>query len=191
MEKSLNKIMSQVAHSTEDVYEYVDDAVGAVEHAMRKQERKWDQYEGKVKEVEQAVVTLKNTAHAKEDGSFSTDLGDIQTSVRSMMGHLIPAWLTAPASQNLFSMIFSPPALFSANAAVAEPRRYSMRTLSGGSSPSTPLETIFEDGSISNPKSNYPLLARPYSLISNIFYRTGYIITLPLRAVVRMILRDY
>jgi hypothetical protein len=183
MEKSLSKIKSQVVHSTDDVCEYVDDAVGAMEHAMRKQERKWDKYEGKVKEIEQAVVTLKNTAHVK-DVLRSSDLGAIQTSICSIIGYIIPEWLTAPG-QNLFSVLFSP------NAAVAEPKRYSMRPLSGNSSPSTPLETIFEHESIRNSNSNYPLLAWPYSLISNIVYRTGYIVTMPLRAVVRMILRNY
>ena len=186
MEKSLSKIKSQVAHTTDDVCEYVDDAVGAVEHALRKQERKWDKYEGKVKEIEQVVVTLKNTAHVK-DVLRASDLGAIQTSVYSIIGYIIPAWLTAPG-QNLFSMLFSHSA---ANAAVADPKRYSMCPLSGSSSPSTPLETIFEHESIPNSNSNYPLLAWPYSLISNIVYRTGYIVTLPLRAVVRMILRNY
>ena len=191
MEKSLSNIKSQVAHTTEDVYEYVDEAVGVMEHVMRKQERKWDKYEGKVKEVEQVIVTLKNTAHVKEDGTLPTDLGAIQTSVRSMIAYIIPAWLTAPPSQNLFSMIFSPSAIFSANAAVVEPKKSSMRTLSGSSSPSTPLETIFEEEPISNSNSNYSFLAWSYLLISSIVYRTGYIVTLPLRAVVRMILRDY
>lgn len=186
VEKSLSKIKSQVAHTTDDVCEYVDDAVGAMEHAMRKQERKWDKYEGKVKEIEQVVVTLKNTAHVK-DVLRASDLGAIQTSVCSIIGYIIPTWLTAPG-QNLFSVIFSPPA---ANAAVAEPKRYSLRPLSGSSPPPTPLETIFEHESIRNSNSNYPLLARPYSLIYNIVYSTGHIVTLPLRAVVRMILRNY
>ena len=184
MEKLLSKIKSQVVHNTEDVCEYVDDAVGAMEHAMRKQERKWDKYEGRVKEIEQVVVTLKNTAHVK-DVLQASDLGAIiHTSVCSIIGYIIPTWLTSPG-QNLFNV------LFSANAVVAEPRRYSKGPLSGSSSPSTPLETIFEHESIRNSNPNYPLLARPYSLISNIVYRTGYIITLPLRAVVRMILRNY
>jgi len=189
MEKSLRKIKSQVEHTTEDVCEYVDDAVGTVEHAMRKQERKWDKYEGKVKEIEHVVVTLKNTAHVKDGlrASLSADLGAIQTSVCSMIGYFVPAWLTAPG-ENLFSVIFS---LSASNAAVADSKRYSMRSRSGSSSSSTPLETILEHESIHNSNSNYPILARPYSLISNIVYRTGYIVTLPLRAVVRMILRNY
>ncbi|KAF8809930.1 hypothetical protein BYT27DRAFT_7135760 [Phlegmacium glaucopus] len=191
MEKSLSKIKSKVANTTEDVYEYVDDAVDAVEHAMRKQERKWDKYEEKVKEVEQIVVTLKNTRNMKEKGRRASDLDAVQTSIRSMIGYIMPTWLTAPPNYNLFSVIFSPSALFSTKAAVSEPKRYSTRTLSGNSSPSTPLETILEEEPISNSNSNYPLLTRPYSLTSDIVYRTGYIITLPLRAVVRMILRNY
>ena len=183
MERSLSKIKSQVAHTTEDVCEYVDEAVGTVEHAMRKQERKWDKYEGKVREIEQVVVTLKNTAHAK-NVLRTSDLGAIQTFVSSLIGYIIPTWLTAPG-QNLFSVIFS------SSAANADPKKYSMRPLSGSSSPSTPLETILEHESISNSNSKFPLLAQPYSLISNIVYRTGYIVTLPLRAVVRMILRNY
>ena len=191
MEKALSKFKSKVEHTTEDVYEYVDDAVTAVEHAIRRQERKWDKYEGKFKEVEQVAVMLKNTRNVKESGlrvSLSTDLGAIQTFVRSLIGYIIPTWLTAPPNHSLLGIMLSPSALFSAN--VAEPKM-PMRTLSGSSSSSTPLETIFEEESISNSNSNYPLLARPYSLTSNIVYRIGYIVTLPLRAAVRMILRNY
>jgi hypothetical protein len=189
MEKALSKIKSQVAHTTEDVCEYVDDAVGAVEHAMRKQERKWDKYEGKVKEIERVVVTLKNTTHAKNVLLASDLAAMIQTSVSSMIRYIIPAWLTAPR-QTLFGVIFSPSAV---NTAVADSKKYSIRSLSESSSSEslTPLATILEDESISNSNSKYPLLAQPYSLISNIVYRTGYIVTLPLRAVVRMILRNY
>ena len=185
MEKYLSKIKPELAHTTDDVYKYIDDAVDTIEHAMRKQERKWDKYEGKVKEVEQVVVGLKSTGHVKENGlgaSRSTDLGAIQTSILSMIGYIIPGWLIALPGHKLFSMIFSPSALFSADAAVSEPKRYS---------PSTPLETILEEESMSDSSTNYPLLARPYSLTSNIVHRTGYIVTLPLRAVVRMILRNY
>ena len=182
IEKSLSKIKSQVTHTTEDVCEYVDDAVSAVEHAMRKQERKWDKYEGRVKEIEQAVVTLKSTSHSKNVLQAS-DLGAIQTSVSSMIGYIIPAWLTDPG-QNLFSVIFS-------SSAATETKKIPMRPLSGSSSPSTPLETILEDESNSNSNSKYPLMAQPYSFISNIVYRTGYIVTLPLRAIIRMILRNY
>lgn len=192
LEKSLSKIKSKVAHATEDVYEYVDDAVGAVEHAMRKQERKMDKYEGKVKEVEQVVVMLKNTG---ENGLRAyppmTDLGTIRTFIRSITRYIFPTWLIALPTQTLFSVIFSPSTLFSVNAAVAEPRRYPLRTLSGSSSPSTPLETIFEEEPVSHSDSSHPLLAWPYLLTSNIIYRTGYIVTLPLRAILRMILRNY
>jgi hypothetical protein len=65
MEKSLSKIKSQTAHTTDTtdhVCEYVDDAVSAVVHAMRKQERKWDKYEGKVKEIEQVAIPAKSAA---------------------------------------------------------------------------------------------------------------------------------
>jgi len=59
LEKSLNKIRTKLLSVTEDVYDYVDDTVDAVELAMLKQERKWDKYEGKVKEVEQTVGKMR------------------------------------------------------------------------------------------------------------------------------------
>ena len=186
MEKSLSKIKSQVTNTTDEVCEYVDDAVGAVEHAIRKQERKWDKYEGKIKEIEQVVIALKNTTHVKNVLQAS-DLGAIQTFVSSMIKYIIPAWLSAPG-RILFGVIFSP---LAANAEVAEPKTYSMRPLSGNSSPPTPLETILEDELVGNSNPKNALLAQPYSLVSNIVYRTGYIVTLPLRALVRMILRNY
>jgi ribosome-associated translation inhibitor RaiA len=202
LEKALDKMKSKVSHTTEDVYEYVDDAVDAVEHAMRKQERKWDRYEGKVKAVEQTVVQLSTqapsgpaTPEKNIRGALTADVHTLKAYLRSVISHTMPAWLTfrtplytgtSPKSPSSTHLLSTP--------------RLSGRTISGRSGPSqsssspssqspTPLETIFEEGPVSS--RGHPLLTKPYHLTSALVYRVGYLATMPIRAIARMVLRRY
>jgi len=175
LEKSLSKVRAKVTHTTEDVFEYVDDAVDAVEHAMRKQERKWDKYEGKVKEVEQAVDQLSRSTNNNRSFLFNVDA--ITAYMRTIMEHILPSWLLwrsrkSSSSTSKFQMPMNP--------------------LSGTSSsqPTTPLETIFEEDYASD-RDRYPILAQPSKIASGLVYQAGYIATLPLRAVTRMVSRRY
>ncbi|KAJ3508852.1 hypothetical protein NLJ89_g5526 [Agrocybe chaxingu] len=171
LEKALGKMRTKVAHTTEDVYEYVDDAVDAVEHAMRKQERKWDKYEGKVKEVEQAVGQLHAVTTRKEHATtlYASLLADISAFKSGFLSTLY--YFTNPPPHKTLCR--------------GHTLKTPMRSLSGTS---TPLETIVEE---EYAVDAYPLLARPSSITSSLVYRAGYIATLPLRAVARMIFRNY
>jgi len=191
LEKALTKIKSKVAHTTEDVYEYVDDAVDAVEHAIRKQERKWDKYEDKVKEVEQVVVKLSSK---RGQGSVRAILaGDIEylkMLLSSMTKRLLPSWIIWAISENGYRQVYnSASANSSATSLLGAKSSIRMRALSPSPSP-TQLETIVEEDPIYlQTKSSF--LALPYKFTSALIYRVGYMATTPLRAIVRMVLRNY
>ncbi|KAF8963315.1 hypothetical protein BDZ97DRAFT_1919976 [Flammula alnicola] len=210
LEKALSKIKTKVANTTEDVYEYVDDAVDAVEHAMRKQERKYDKYEGKVKEVEQVVVQLsasttpRHGTVTQEDsirGALAADIRTLKAYLSSILEHTIPAWIMLPSRRMLYGTIYTSGPSTNSSSTIYIGNQLSsgkipMRSLSGQSSPSqpsTPLETILEEEPVYVPakSSNLWLLAQPYYLTSSLVYRIGYLATTPLRAVARMVLRNY
>ncbi|KDR78088.1 hypothetical protein GALMADRAFT_245090 [Galerina marginata CBS 339.88] len=212
LEKALGKVQDKVVHATEDVYEYVDDAVDAVEHAMRKQEKKWDRYEGKVKEVEQVVGRLSSNSSRQSNYEYSLrraisgDLGILHTFFTYIIKRIIPAWLLTPPTRNHYSTgngsasLNTPsPSMFLGVQTIGTApsgSKISMRPISGSSSPSpcsTPLETIMEEDVPDRRNSGMATspLARPYSITSNLVYRVGYLATAPLRAVVRMVLRNY
>jgi hypothetical protein len=191
LEKALTKIKSKVAHTTEDVYEYVDDAVDAVEHAIRKQERKWDKYEDKVKEVEKVVVKL--SSKRRQGGVRAILAGDIEylkMLLSSMTKRLLPSWIIWAVSENGYRQVYnSASANSSATSLLGAKPSIRMRALSPSPSP-TALETIVEeDPMYLQTKSSF--LAMPYRFTSALIYKVGYMVTTPLRAIVRMILRNY
>jgi chemotaxis protein histidine kinase CheA len=194
LEKALSKIKSKMTHATEDVYEYVDDAVDAVEHAMRKQERKWDKYEDKVKEVEQVVVKL--STQPKDGGVRALIAGDVEylkMLMSSMTKRLVPSWIIWSVSENAYRQVYGSASPNSSATSLLGAHR--LRPLPGQPSPSpsrspTPLETIVEEDPIYM-KTKSSLLAKPYQFIYALIYRIGYMVTTPLRAVARMVLRNY
>lgn len=191
LEKALTKIKSKVEHTTEDVYEYVDDAVDAVEHAIRKQERKWDKYEDKVKEVEKVVVKL--SSKRGQSGVRAILAGDIEylkMLLFSMTKRLLPSWIIWAISENGHRQVYNSASANSSAASLlgAKPS-VRMRALSPSPSP-TALETIIEEDPIYlRTKSSF--LAMPYRFTSAMIYRVAYMATTPLRAIVRMVLRNY
>lgn len=210
LEKSLEKVKSKVTHVSEDVYDYVDDAVDTVEHAIRKQERKWEKYEGKVKEVEQAMVQLSSSVPTRAAGKQSQLRSAITGDIESMRAYILyilkrilPVWLlnTSP-SRPSYERTYSNSMLddvveTSSSMLLSIPSNgftRKGRPPPGSASPSqcsTPLETIFEEDAGYKPTTTFSLLARPYSFISNLINSIGYLLTAPLRAVVRMVLQKY
>lgn len=161
LEKSLNKMKTKIGNVAEDLYDYVDDTVDAVEVALIKQDRKWDKYEGKMKEVEQAVGRL------QFQKSYLSFAPNIQAYLKSISEYIFFVW---PRSRkSLPSAVALPPL---------------------ASSHSSQLETIVEEDYNSDAEK-YPILARPYSVTSSLMYRVVSFAILPLRAVGRMVLGSY
>lgn len=182
LEKSIAKIKAKVDNTTGDVYDYVDDAVDAVEHAMRKQERKWDRHEGKIKEVEQAL-----SEQAKPSRPILlSNVGIIKSFLSFMVDHTVPLWFTS--IKRLYFDAGPPP-----SSKIA--RRHS-RAASGSHTPTSPLETIVEEEhplymQPRQKRSSISVLLQPYYLTASLVYQVGYILTTPLRVVARMVAERY
>ncbi|KAF9468461.1 hypothetical protein BDZ94DRAFT_1184174 [Collybia nuda] len=176
LEKSLTKAKAKLVDATEEVYEYVDEAVNAVERTVRRHERKYDKQELKVKEIEQVVESFKGKGKSPAQPQGLTISTTTKAAQTSLLNNLLPTWLTAPRIRSYPS---PPPLSPSAS-------KHSLRTLPSSSSSSLQLETIPEED-----VSKYPILAQPANLPSLVLSRAGYLVTLPLRAIVRMILRRY
>ena len=153
-----------MAHVTEDIYDYVETTVEVVEHAMLNQDRKFDKYQGKVRDVEQAI-------------------GHLQTWTAY---RLLPATARVYVHTVLEYILSILPIAYQGRYPAVKPSSVPLR------SPSSQLETIVEEESgFETDMDKYPVLARPYSLTSSLVYRIGSIAILPLRAVGRMVLGNY
>ncbi|KAF9555959.1 hypothetical protein CPC08DRAFT_726032 [Agrocybe pediades] len=203
LEKSLENVKGKVKHVSEDIYDYVDDAVDAVEHAMRKQDRKWEKYENKVKEVEQTVVRLSSSDLGRptinQQGALGKaiagDMQSMRTYVLYVLRRILPGWIVASASSRppYERTLSFDPADSTSNLLLTSSMKRS-RPPPGSASPSqcpTPLETIPEEEDVMYKPPPLYFLAAPYAFTSNLIYRAGYVLTAPLRAVIRMVLRNY
>lgn len=170
LEKTLAKVKGKVISGTEEVYDYVDDVVDAVERTVRRHERRCDKHEAKVKDIEETVESLRNKGKLKA-GTFV----DTHSHHHFILTSLLPDWLLHPSRYGLYGSIYSPSSVTS---------KHTLRSFPSLSS--IPLETIPEDVALKS-----PILAQPYTITSNLVYRAGYIATMPLRAVLRMILQRY
>jgi uncharacterized coiled-coil protein SlyX len=86
LEKTVNKLKAKMSNVTEDIYDYVEDTVEAVEHAMLNQERKFDKYQGKVRDVENAVGQLQSwTAYRYLPATFRVYLHSVLEYIFSVL----------------------------------------------------------------------------------------------------------
>ncbi|KAF5378519.1 hypothetical protein D9615_007156 [Tricholomella constricta] len=170
LERSLAKAKSRLIDATDEVYDYVDEAVTAVDRTVKRHERKYEKQEAKVKEMEQTLDGLKG----KGKGKAGLTINTTPYASPSLLARVLPAWMfTAPPQRSIY-----------ASASYTPSPKHSLRSFP--SSSSIQLETIPEEET-----TKYSLLAQPANLTSLVLSRVGYLATMPLRAVVRMVLRRY
>lgn len=170
MEKSLAKSRTRLVDATEEVYDYVDQAVTAVDRTVKRHDKKYEKQEARVKEIEHTLDGLKGRSKQRMGLTIPT----ATPSKSELLANILPSWIfTAPQpQQNLYVSPHSPSS------------KHSLRSFPSTSS--IQLETIPEEE-----VAKHPVLAQPVHLTSFIFSRIGYIATIPLRAVIRMVLRRY
>jgi len=164
LEKTISKLKTKMSNVTEDIYDYVEDTVEAVEQAMLNQERKFDKYQGKVRDVETAVGQLQSWS------VYRYLHPTVRIYLQSTLEYIFSVLPLAPRGRFPLSKSASGPLM---------------------SSSSSQLETIVEENSIEADGEKYPVLARPDSLMSSLVYRVCSLAFLPLRAVGRMVLKTY
>ena len=195
LENKLKKMGKRVGGVVDEVYEYVDEAVDGVQHSLKKQERKWEKWEGKVKQVEEVVGGMNAKLNKSPERGHRASLSLDRAYAYSLLAYVLPQWLfdfDAPHHRGLYGS-----SLYSPTSTIASRHHHHYQHPSFPSSPSTPLETIVEEDD-STPvngkcqeKYQYPFLARPMWITSSIIMRVGYLLMAPLRAVIRMVLRRY
>ncbi|KAF8055246.1 hypothetical protein FPV67DRAFT_1385990, partial [Lyophyllum atratum] len=168
LETALTKAKERLIDATEEVYEYVDEAVTAVDRTVKRHERKYDKQEAKVNEMEQTLEGLKGKGKQKAGPTIA----HAPAATPSLLASILPAWMfTAPPQRSLYASPHHSP-------------KHTLRSFPSASS--IHLETIPEEET-----TKYPVLAQPLNLTSLVLSRVGYLATMPLRAVVRMVLRRY
>lgn len=181
LEKTLAKTKAKVGHELDDMYDHLEEGIGAVGRTIKRHEKKFEKQEEKTKEIEENVHLLQDKAKTKEKerhaahGGLLVDTG-VAPAARSILSQILPEWLLSPPHKNLYSAFYSPTTAPSTS-------KMSLRSLP--SSPSTKLDPIQEEEAVA------AVLGVPTSLASGIVYRLGYVATMPLRAVIRMVLRSY
>ncbi|KAG5734673.1 hypothetical protein E4T56_gene18687, partial [Termitomyces sp. T112] len=167
-ERALSKARAKIIDATEEVYEYVDEAVAVVDRTVKRQEKKYEKQELRVREMEQTLGGFKGKGKQRTGVSGLT----IRTSPASpsLLSKMLPAWML---HDRQLQSAYSP-------SSYSPTSKHPLRAFP--SSSSTQLHTIAEEES-----ARYPVLAWPGAIISLALAKVGYIATLPLRTVLRMI----
>ncbi|KAG6889204.1 hypothetical protein C0995_002664 [Termitomyces sp. Mi166 len=172
LERALSKAKAKIIDTTEEVYDYVDEAVTVVDRSVKRHQKKYEKQEQKVREMEQTLEGLQGKGKQRAGVSGLT----IRTSPSSpsFLTKMLPAWMSLdqPFKQGAHS-----PSSYS-------PTKHPLRSFP--SSSSTQLHPIPEEES-----ARYPILARPAAIMSLVLSKVGYVATLPLRTVFRMIFERY
>ncbi|KAG5643854.1 hypothetical protein DXG03_009537 [Asterophora parasitica] len=168
LERALAKAKTRFLDATEDMYDYVDEAVFSVDRTVKRYERKYEKQEAKVKEIEQTLEGLTVKGKGKGKAGLTITTTSASTPPPSLLSRILPEWMfTAPPQRSIYA---SPS---------YSPSKHSLRSFP--SSSSMQLETIPEEEI-----AQYPVLAQPANITSLVLSRVGYVATMPLRAVVRM-----
>ena len=144
LENKLKKMGKRVGGVVDEVYEYVDEAVDGVQHSLKKQERKWEKWEGKVREVEEVVGGMNAKLNKSPERGHRASLSLDRAYAYSLLAYVLPQWLLdsdAPHQRGIYG-----PSLCWPTSTIASRRHHHhYQHASFPSSPTTPLETIVEE----------------------------------------------
>jgi hypothetical protein len=91
LEKSLASLRVRLADTTEDVYEYVDDAVDALQTSSKKFEKKCEKNESRLKDVEDSVAGLRKGK--EKDKRLSVNTTNLAARPSMALISSFPSWL--------------------------------------------------------------------------------------------------
>ena len=90
LENRLKKMGKRVGGVIDEVYEYVDEAVDGVQHSLKKQERKWEKWEGKVGEVEKVVSGMNAKINKSPERGLRASLNWDRAYAYSLLAYVLP-----------------------------------------------------------------------------------------------------
>ncbi|PFH48835.1 hypothetical protein AMATHDRAFT_64510 [Amanita thiersii Skay4041] len=176
LEKRLKKTDTKMTELIEGVYDYVDEVVDRVDKVVRKHEKKHERHDVRVKDMEDAFT------HFKQGQSRQKSSLGFRLLPMSLLRYFIPAWLYSPSYRSIIAAVYSPviPPSESSKSSPSQSKSTSL------SSVAPQLDALQEEEI-----RQYPLLAQPTSVTSGLLSRVGNLVTMPLRAVIRMMLGRY
>lgn len=184
LQTSLGKLRQTMMDNTENVYEYVEEAVDALELTVKRHEKKLDRHDGRVKDIEVSLEKMKGKAREKvmhiNTQNSKSHAGVLHLRYPSLTAYL-PQWLLSLPVEPTLS---SPQNLRPTRHRPMSPP-HPLRIFSTGSDT---LETIPEERDNALQQGFSAVLSedRP-AIVLRLFYRLNYIATLPLRSVFRLI----
>ncbi|KAF9447636.1 hypothetical protein P691DRAFT_802122 [Macrolepiota fuliginosa MF-IS2] len=174
LEDSLSHVKSRLKLTSEDVFDYVDDAIDTVKCSIRKREKRWNEHEGRVRSVEQSIAALASsgsgTASGKKKGRLMMMPMITTTAVQSIFSQILPKWLRSP-----------PPGSEGAEDQSRPGSHRGAKPTMRGPATKNRLATIAEE----NNDWGYTWLMES-SQLTRVFHAFTSMIFAPLRAVIRM-----
>ncbi|KAK7046030.1 hypothetical protein VNI00_007025 [Paramarasmius palmivorus] len=174
----LIQLQRKAEKDSDEIYEYVDDALDVVEKTMKKQEKKYEKHDGRFKDLEVLVDGLKKTKSRPKLAPVTLSVNQpltlsLSDRVSLLVSSFVPSWVLPTPSKA------PSPSHEGRHSPSSTVTRYSVP------SPSSPdgLETIVEEDGPPAPEASAPELNLP----TKIFLRCAYVATLPLRSVSRMV----
>ncbi|KIL64374.1 hypothetical protein M378DRAFT_163410 [Amanita muscaria Koide BX008] len=161
LEKNTHRIEVKTVQLREDVYHDIDEIMEKLDGIARRHEKKHAKHESRVRDMEDTLKTIKHDQPKPRLHVF-------RFFPISLLRYIVPSWLYLPPYR-MFVYVLYP-------STSSTPHSHSPAT--------SPLSKVAQDEA-------YPLLARSTQITSALLSRIGYIATLPLRTVVRMVLRRY
>lgn len=184
LEKLFLKLKTGVTHSTEEVYDYVDDLVENLESTLRQQESRADKFEGQVSLVERSLADMQRNPIRRGINSAVFGLGSLKNAIYSVLRRIpVISWFVGPRPTTRTTTVkvtSSSPRTDDSNLYSPSPR--SVRRARS-------LDTIYEEEVVVYER--YPLLVRPIIFASVVVRRCLSFALYPLLAVVRMVLRAH
>ncbi|THU79060.1 hypothetical protein K435DRAFT_811023 [Dendrothele bispora CBS 962.96] len=155
LQKALADLNSKLVRDTDEIYDYVDDAVEMVEKSAKKHERKCEKQEGRVKELEVSLETMKKMRRPRPHSlsfpenpprsSSSFSLPPKLSSAMATISSVLPPWLP------LASLLPTPPSSSPTSPPQYEPKHSPSATVTRYSI----LSLSSPDGLATIPEENY------------------------------------
>lgn len=168
LEDSLAVVKSRLKLTSEDVLDYVDDAITSLKRSIRKSEKRWDEQEGRIRSVEQSIATLPGSGSSSRKKKSKLMMLPVvtATAASSIFGQVLPNWmLSAQRQSEKERSHYDPP----------KP----LRAVPIDSASNGQLRKVLE--------ANHPVLAKPSRLVAKILCVIGHVMLLPLRTVARIV----
>jgi hypothetical protein len=172
LERSVSGMKDRLRVSSEDVYDYVDDAIGSMKRSVQKRQKRWDEQEEWFRAMEKSVASLTmSTSGPGKIGGMMTFPPIIREVAQSIFDQILRKWTLSPRRQ-------------SERGKARFESRWPSKSSPNGSAVPRRLETILEE----NQGGDDSALDKSLSFAARLVYSFGYVMLMPFRLAIRVFL---